>query len=206
MSFPHAPLWGTHPSERKACQLCSRHSHCCLLQPHLQADSGENSELVASLVLHHPCHEQWICGWQHSWTPGASPATSAPLTVNTGRAILLLQQQWQVFKETAVYTRLFYTTKHKIFLPVPSGFRQKQQTLNQHDSRAHRARQVQSFCPQQKTLIKKLMLVKVPCEAAAEELHCAADTAHTARAGEQERSPLTHSQRYFIPSPSAIYH
>lgn len=71
---------------------------------------------------------------------------SAPVIVSTGRTILLLQQQWQVFKETAVYTRMFYTAKQKIFLPVPSGFRQKQQTLNQHHSGAHRERQMPRFC------------------------------------------------------------
>lgn len=43
----------------------------------------------------------------------ASPPTSAPVIVSTGRTILLLQQQWQVFKETAVYTRMFYAAKPK---------------------------------------------------------------------------------------------
>lgn len=99
-----------------------------------------------SLPLYLPHCIQRICRWQSSKRLEASLPASAPVIVNTGRTILLLQQQWQVFKGTAVYTRMFYTAKQKIFLPVPSGFRQKQQTLNQHDSWAHRERQMPQFC------------------------------------------------------------
>lgn len=79
--------------------------------------------------------------WAYQWWWSrerleAGPPASTPVIVSPGRATLLLQQQWQVFKETAVYTRMFYTAKQKIFLPVPPGFRQKRQTLNQQASRA----------------------------------------------------------------------
>lgn len=49
----------------------------------------------------------------------ASLPASTPVIVNTGRTVSLLQQQWQVFKEAAVYTRMLYTANRKSSFQFP---------------------------------------------------------------------------------------
>lgn len=114
------------------CRCVTRDLPCC-------PDRGNWLQSTVPCV----CHTPWayLCLWSRETLETGLPA-STPVIVSPGRARLLLQQQWQVFKETAVYTRMFYTAKQKIFLPVPPGFRQKQQTLNQQASRAPRERQL----------------------------------------------------------------
>lgn len=154
----------------KVCQQDTWHAsrHCAVGFSSTSTErTVETNERVYTLPLYLPRYIQSVCRWQRL---EASLPASAPVIVNTGRTILLLQQQWQVFKETAVYTRMFYTAKQKIFLPVPSGFRQKQQTLNQHDSWAHRGKADAVVLPAlENFMIKKFLLVQLHAEDSAED-------------------------------------